>query len=56
MAKDYVAVYRSLLKRPSISERETAVPMRRPVLEESRMDSVLTAIERTALRKTDALI
>src|ERR1700686_5463605 len=33
MAADYVAVYRSLLKRPSIEERETAVPMPRPVLE-----------------------
>jgi hypothetical protein len=32
MAKEYVAVYRSLLKRPSISERETAVPMSRPLL------------------------
>jgi hypothetical protein len=29
MAKDYVAVYRSLLKRPSISERETTVPLPR---------------------------
>jgi hypothetical protein len=35
MANDYVAVYRSLLKRPSISERETTVPMPRPVLEKS---------------------
>jgi hypothetical protein len=26
MATDYVALYRSLLKRPSISERETIVP------------------------------
>jgi glycosyltransferase involved in cell wall biosynthesis len=33
MAKDYVAVYRSLLKRPSISERETTVPLPRPGLE-----------------------
>jgi glycosyltransferase involved in cell wall biosynthesis len=32
MATDYVAVYRSLLKRPSISERETAVPLPRPLL------------------------
>jgi Glycosyl transferases group 1 len=36
MAKDYVAVYRSLLKRPSISERETAVPMPRPYWKKSR--------------------
>jgi glycosyltransferase involved in cell wall biosynthesis len=33
MAKDYAAVYRSLLQRTSISEHETAVPMPRPVLE-----------------------
>jgi len=33
MAKDYDAAYRSLLKRPSISERETTVPMPRPLLE-----------------------
>jgi glycosyltransferase involved in cell wall biosynthesis len=31
MATDYVALYRSLLKRPSISERETSVPLPRPV-------------------------
>jgi hypothetical protein len=35
MADDYVAVYRSLLKRSSLSERETIVPMPRPVLEKS---------------------
>jgi glycosyltransferase involved in cell wall biosynthesis len=33
MATDYVALYRSLLKLPSISERETTVPLPRPVLE-----------------------
>jgi glycosyltransferase involved in cell wall biosynthesis len=33
MAADYVALYRSLLKRPPISERETTVPLPRPVLE-----------------------
>jgi glycosyltransferase involved in cell wall biosynthesis len=33
MAKDYVAVYRSLLKRPTMSERATAVPMPRLGLE-----------------------
>ena len=32
MANEYVAVYRSLLKRPSISERETILPLPRPVL------------------------
>jgi hypothetical protein len=33
MAKDYVAVYRSLLQRPTMSERETVVPGRQSVLE-----------------------
>jgi glycosyltransferase involved in cell wall biosynthesis len=33
MATDYVALYRSLLKWPSISERETTVPLPRPVVE-----------------------
>jgi len=33
MATDYVALYRSLLKQASISEREPAGPMQRPVLE-----------------------
>ena len=33
MAKDYVAVYRSLLERPTMSERETVVPTRRSFLE-----------------------
>ena len=33
MATDYAALYRSLLKRPSISERETTVPLPQPVLE-----------------------
>jgi glycosyltransferase involved in cell wall biosynthesis len=32
-ANDYIAVYRSLLERPSISEREITVPTPRPVLE-----------------------
>jgi glycosyltransferase involved in cell wall biosynthesis len=35
MATDYVALYRSLLQRPSISEREATVPLPRPVLEKS---------------------
>ena len=34
MAEHYVAVYRSLLERPSISERETIVRLPRPVLEQ----------------------
>ena len=33
MAKDYVQAYRSLLKRPSLSERETVVPIREAELE-----------------------
>jgi glycosyltransferase involved in cell wall biosynthesis len=33
MATDYVALYRSLLKQASVSEREPAGPMQRPVLE-----------------------
>jgi hypothetical protein len=33
MSTDYIALYRSLLKRPPISERETTVPLPRPVLE-----------------------
>jgi glycosyltransferase involved in cell wall biosynthesis len=33
MAADYIALYRSLLKRPSISERATTVPLPAPVLE-----------------------
>jgi glycosyltransferase involved in cell wall biosynthesis len=33
MATDYVALYRSLLQRPTMSERETIVPLPRPALE-----------------------
>ena len=33
MAKDYIQAYRSLPKRPSLSERETVVPMREAELE-----------------------
>jgi glycosyltransferase involved in cell wall biosynthesis len=33
MATDYMALYHSLLKQPSIAERETIVPLPRPVLE-----------------------
>jgi glycosyltransferase involved in cell wall biosynthesis len=33
MAKDYLRAYRSLLKRPSLSERETAAPRLQPELE-----------------------
>ena len=45
----YVAVYRSLLKQPSISEFETTVPMPRPVLENKLNGQGLTGVERTAL-------
>jgi len=51
MATDYVALYRSLLNRPSISERETIVPLPRPVLEKKLNGQVFTAIERAALPK-----
>jgi glycosyltransferase involved in cell wall biosynthesis len=33
MATDYVALYRSLLKRPSISEREMTAPLPWPILD-----------------------
>jgi|HubBroStandDraft_4_1064222.scaffolds.fasta_scaffold357613_2 hypothetical protein len=33
MAADYVALYHSLLKQGSVSEREAATPMPRPVLD-----------------------
>jgi glycosyltransferase involved in cell wall biosynthesis len=33
MAQDYVAVYRSLFKQSSVSERETTMPLPRPLLE-----------------------
>jgi hypothetical protein len=51
MAKDYVAVYRSLLERPSISARETTVPTPRPVLEKKRMDMGRMVIEVAGLPK-----
>jgi hypothetical protein len=35
MAKDYVHVYRSLLKRPSLSERSAVIPKAEPDLEKS---------------------
>jgi Glycosyl transferases group 1 len=56
MAKDYVAVYRSLLKRPSISERETTVPMPRPVLEKKLNGQALTGDRGHRSAETDALI
>jgi Glycosyl transferases group 1 len=56
MAKDYAAVYRSLLKRPSISERETAVPMPRPVLEKRLNGQGLNGGRAHRAAETDALI
>src|SRR3984893_162163 len=47
MATDYVALYRSLLKRASISERETAGPMPPPVLQ-SRVRSASGTLEESA--------
>ena len=35
MTKDYVHVYRSLLKRPSLSERSAVIPKLEPDLEKS---------------------
>jgi hypothetical protein len=56
MATDYVAVYRSLLKRPSISERETTVPMPRPVLEKRLNGQGLNGGRAHRAAETDALI
>ena len=56
MAKDYVAVYRSLLKRPSISERETTVPMPRPVLEKRLNGQGLNGDRAHRAAETDALL
>ena len=46
MATGYVALYHSLLRRPSISERETSVPLRRPGMERKLNGQ---AIERAAM-------
>jgi hypothetical protein len=54
MATDYVAVYRSLLKQPSISEREMAVPMRRPVLEKKLNGQGLNGNRAHRAAETDA--
>ena len=56
IATDYVAVYRSLLKRPSISERETTVPMPRPVLEKRLNGQGLSGDRAHRAAETDALI
>jgi glycosyltransferase involved in cell wall biosynthesis len=56
MANDYVAVYRSLLKQPSISEFETTVPMPRPVLEKKLNGQGLNGDRAYRAAATDALI
>jgi glycosyltransferase involved in cell wall biosynthesis len=56
MATDYAAVYRTLLKRSSISERETAMPMPRPVLEKKLNGQGLNGDRAYRAAATDALI
>jgi glycosyltransferase involved in cell wall biosynthesis len=56
MANDYVAVYRSLLKRSSLSEREATVPMRRPVLENKLNGQGLNGGRAYRAAETDTLI
>jgi glycosyltransferase involved in cell wall biosynthesis len=56
MANDYVAVYRSLLKQPSISEFETTVPMPRPVLEKKLNGQGLNGDRAHRAAETDALL
>jgi glycosyltransferase involved in cell wall biosynthesis len=56
MATDYVAVYRSLLKRPSISERETTVPLPRPALEKKLKGQGLNGDRAHRAAETDALL
>ena len=55
MAKDYVALYRSLLKR-SISERETTVQLPRPVLEKKLNGQGLNGDRAHRAAETDALL
>jgi glycosyltransferase involved in cell wall biosynthesis len=56
MAADYVAIYRSLLKRPSISERERVLRMPRPALEKKLNIHGLTGDRAYRAAETDALI
>jgi glycosyltransferase involved in cell wall biosynthesis len=56
MAADYAAVYRSQLKRPSVSERERVVPMPRPVLEKKLNGQALNGNRAHRAAETDALI
>ena len=55
MATDYVALYRSLLKRPPISEREMTVPPPRPVLERKLNGQGLLGDRARRAAETDGL-
>jgi glycosyltransferase involved in cell wall biosynthesis len=55
MTNDYVAVYRSLLGRPSTSEREAKVPIPRPVLEKKLNGQGLNGGLAHRAAETDAL-
>ena len=56
MAKDYIALDRSLLKRPSISERETTVQLPRPVLAKKLNGQGLNGDRAHRAAETDALL
>jgi hypothetical protein len=56
MAKDYAAVYRSLLKRPSILEREMTVPLPRPTSEKKLNGQGLHSDRAHRAAQTGALI
>jgi hypothetical protein len=55
MAADYVGVYRSLLNQPSIPERETTMPLPRPVLEKKLNGQGLNGDRAHRAAETDAL-
>jgi glycosyltransferase involved in cell wall biosynthesis len=54
MATDYVALYGSLLKRPSISEREITAPMPRPILDKKLNGQGLNGNRAHHAAETDA--
>jgi hypothetical protein len=57
MAKDYVALYPSLLKRSSISQRERTVQLPRPVLAKKLNGQGLNGGDRAhRAAETDALL
>ena len=56
MAKDYVALYRSLLNRPSISEREMTVQLPQPVLAKKLNGQGLNGDGAHRAAGTDALL